>query len=333
MSRTKEFRKLCSGRNNIYVLHGAIRNNSVIIVRWLLTRGVNIERRLGDYNALNEAVHWASKEIVEILLDHGADPNVQDNNSCTPLHIAVLNESVEIVRCLLDRNVDLEIRDDIGETPLLTAARSGSDKITRLLLGAKVNPSTLNDVGRTPLHIAAMYGFREIADMLLAYGSDVLVKETIFGNTPLHCAANGGYWDIAHSLLPYYGAYIPTNDSFETPLHTAVKFGYIDFLRQLLNYIKQNWDLSILNAQRRPDGFTALRIAIHRGSLHISQMLLENGASFTICSNNGKSDLDAALESDYEDIRKLGQDFKQLMALDKRPSLPSLLPHSLSSWS
>ena len=334
MSRTEELRKLCFGRDNVYVLHCAIKNDSVLIVRWLLTIGVDIERRVGDYNALHEAVYWVSKEIVEILLDHGADPNAQDFNSCTPLHLAVFNETVDIVRCLIDRNADLEISNDIGETPLHWAARSGLDKITQLLLSTKVNSSAVNDIGRTPLHNAVLHGYSEIVSMLLAHGSAVVVKDTASGNTALHYAAQEGHWDIAYSLLSYCGPCIDaTNDDFETSIHIAVKLSRTDFLRHLLNYIKQNCDLNILNVRRQGDKFTALRIAVDRGFLDISQILLENGASFTIRADDGKSDLDAALESDYEDIRNLGQNFKQLMAMVKRPSLSGLQRHTPGSWS
>ena len=57
-------------------------------------------------------------EIVELLLEHGANPNVQDNDGRTPLHYAVENCHVDVARVLLDHGADPTIRDNEGMTPL-----------------------------------------------------------------------------------------------------------------------------------------------------------------------------------------------------------------------
>jgi hypothetical protein len=55
---------------------------------------------------------------VRFLLEHGADPNVQDKDGGTPLHFAVEGCHVDVARLLLDYGADPTIRDNKGRTPL-----------------------------------------------------------------------------------------------------------------------------------------------------------------------------------------------------------------------
>jgi ankyrin repeat protein len=55
---------------------------------------------------------------VRFLLEHGADPNVQDKDGWTPLHRAVIKCHVDVARVLLDYGADPTIRDNEGRTPL-----------------------------------------------------------------------------------------------------------------------------------------------------------------------------------------------------------------------
>jgi ankyrin repeat protein len=57
------------------------------------------------------------QKVAELLLEHGADPNVQDDNNNTPVHLALqsgLVERAELFACVAYSNA----RDD-GNTILL----------------------------------------------------------------------------------------------------------------------------------------------------------------------------------------------------------------------
>jgi ankyrin repeat protein len=72
----------------------------------------------GGMRPLHIAARNGYLEIVELLLEHGANPNVQDNDGRTPLHYAVENCHVGVARVLLDHGADPTIRDNNGMTPL-----------------------------------------------------------------------------------------------------------------------------------------------------------------------------------------------------------------------
>ena len=56
------------------------------------------------------AVWLYRPEIVEKLIKNGADPNVQDDNGETSLHIAVVTKQNSLAKFLISHGADLQIR-------------------------------------------------------------------------------------------------------------------------------------------------------------------------------------------------------------------------------
>jgi ankyrin repeat protein len=98
------------------------------------------------------AVRYERRDAAELLLEHGADINAQDNTGMTPLHTATLGRR-ETAEWLLARGADATIRDHFGDTPAHLAAIFGSGVITVLAQhGAPLD--TPNHAGLTPLQLA-----------------------------------------------------------------------------------------------------------------------------------------------------------------------------------
>ena len=72
---------------------------------------------------LHEAIREGDIKRVEALLlsSNGADANKQDNDGEAPLHCAAYNGHLEIVKLLLDAGADVNMQDNMV-TPLHWAA-------------------------------------------------------------------------------------------------------------------------------------------------------------------------------------------------------------------
>ena len=99
-----------SHRLGVTPLHSALFGKRIEIARLLIERGanVNIARGGGDWprtgwTALHYAAGFALKELVQLLLSHGADVTIRDEQFKTPLDIARDEEQQEIVDLLLER--------------------------------------------------------------------------------------------------------------------------------------------------------------------------------------------------------------------------------------
>ena len=74
-------------------------------------------------------------EVIQLLLDHGADVNAQKEDRWTALHLGVLFGHVQVVEVLLKRGADPHARTKKGETPFQLASSSSRNhtQIMRLL--------------------------------------------------------------------------------------------------------------------------------------------------------------------------------------------------------
>jgi ankyrin repeat protein len=73
------------------------------------------------------SAHWdpeGQRQVVELLIDGGADPNAFDNSGVAPLHRAVRTRSSQAVRALIDRGADPRLKNKRGSTPLHLAVQN-----------------------------------------------------------------------------------------------------------------------------------------------------------------------------------------------------------------
>jgi ankyrin repeat protein len=115
-----------------------------------------------------QAYHYKDKdvdrrEVVRILLDAGADPNIADNKGMTPLIANSWN--LEIAQMLIAHGANVNARASDGFTPLLNA---GTVELTRLLLEHGADPFAKTEQGKTALDWAKQMGRKDQAALLEA---------------------------------------------------------------------------------------------------------------------------------------------------------------------
>ncbi|MFA6287194.1 MAG: ankyrin repeat domain-containing protein [Opitutaceae bacterium] len=130
----------------------------------------------GGVSVLHENLmgRHADLETVKVLLDHGANINARWPNvwNIVALHCAAANPGqTEILRLLLDRGADIDIQNDTGSTPLMFAADRGNADRVRLLLARGADTDIRSRSG-TAAERARKAGHPEIAGLIEAAASE-----------------------------------------------------------------------------------------------------------------------------------------------------------------
>lgn len=152
----------------------------------------------GHYTALDLACEHEQLEIIDLLLEAGADVNQPNRHLERPLHSVCFNGNAIIVQRLLEAGARLDLRDENGETPLTIAIERCHEDIVKLLLqyGAKDQLNTIYG-DETPLTRAITYCGSDMISILLDAGADPNLP-TIY---PLHMASEINHIDAVQLLL------------------------------------------------------------------------------------------------------------------------------------
>src|SRR3978361_2109040 len=62
--------------------------------------------------------NYKTNDMLTMILEAGADPNIQDNTGSTALHYAVQKNNVEAIMLLLHFEANQNIKDNFGQTPI-----------------------------------------------------------------------------------------------------------------------------------------------------------------------------------------------------------------------
>eukprot|EP00047_Mylnosiga_fluctuans_P005684 m.242022 g.242022 ORF g.242022 m.242022 type:complete len:496 (-) comp13955_c0_seq1:99-1586(-) len=171
-------------------LHFAALNGHVEVVRYLLSK-VPEDNTPG----ITHPIHWAcfrpNLPTIALLIANGADINVVDSESFTPIMRAAQRNQVLVTAFLLGRGARVDVADKDGDTALHWAVNKGNLALTRLLLSAGADPRARDRCGQTPLHLAVVGGSLDVVQELVRAGSSHS-QEDDNGRTPLRLAQNRG---------------------------------------------------------------------------------------------------------------------------------------------
>ena len=124
--------------------------------------------------ALHLAVEHRHADVVQVLIDAGADIEATDRAGCSPLLLASSPlGSAKIVKQLVEAGAGVHAVDPKGNTCLLLAALRGHTDTVRYLAGLpEVNLNHADNKGYTALHLAVKQKHAEVMQVLLDAGAD-----------------------------------------------------------------------------------------------------------------------------------------------------------------
>jgi len=204
---------------HLAVLYGFVKTLIVLIENKF---SVN-ERRSGNGSTpLFSAVFNNHEECVKILIEHGADVNVEAFDKQSPLHQSAESGATKCAQLLIDNKAEINCKKINGLTPLHFAANEGHIECLKLLIDnrAEINCKEIN--GWTPLHFAAGKGHIECLKLLIDNRAEINCKD-IDGFTPLHQAAAKGH-NISIKLLIERGADVNIQNKYMESALVAITF-------------------------------------------------------------------------------------------------------------
>lgn len=122
----------------------------------------------GDgFTALHVSVTHGHLHLTRVLLDQGADPNVQTcSKNMTPLHIAAQSCNFDLMESLVTHGAQVDLQDVCGNTALHHCSVKGFGQGVRLLLDWKAVKDISNLSDNTPAQEAEKRGHWHIVEML-----------------------------------------------------------------------------------------------------------------------------------------------------------------------
>ena len=299
------------GRNRS-PLAAASHNRHIQVAKLLHQHGAVLPTGYSGYTLLHAASSDGSMNVVQWLLDIGADVNVQGDDHKTPLHLAAANGRLEVVQTLLGHSVDVNDAAAWGKyTPLHEASLGGHLDVVRLLIQNGADAST--DLQKLFL-LASKSKSAETVQFFIQLGADVNARDERY-LTPLHLASFVGSDDTVRILIEH-GADVNTRDeSHRTPLHVASSQGHDDVVQLLIElgadvHARDQNESTNLHMVSSSKDFPWLYSATTLCSC--ARLLIEHGANVNAYDRNHKTPLHLAV-SFSDDFDDPNADFLRLL--------------------
>jgi len=294
---------------NYSLLRTAIKKEQKEMAEFLIRKGIDVNKKEGKGKLLplTIAVGLGYEEMVRFLLERGADVNIQDNDS-TPLHIAVVCGFLEITKLLLEKKLNIDEKDGKGYTPLdkaidyldknVTVGKNddGVKNAGELIALLIENDATFDPGSNKNKKFFARVAKEGKVDTLKLLLEKIpeLAKSIPENYSLLRIAIRKKQKEMAEFLIDK-GVDVNKNEGEgkQLPLAIAVELGYEEMVKLLL---KKEADVNIQGSYSTP-----LHIAVMRGFLGITSLLLDKKPNIDEKDRGGQTALDIAIDSLNDD--------------------------------
>src|SRR5581483_3021846 len=171
------------------------------IIDFLLQAGADpTQKDENGVSAIVAAADAGNTEILKKFIYHGLNINSTDSDGDTPLMLACSRGDLDSVKVLIAAGANVNLQNENGETALIQVDNITDPEIVKLLIGANAKLDTTDNTGRTALIAAASVENPGILQLLIDAGSDVNAADED-GMTTLIAAAQAGKLENLKVLL------------------------------------------------------------------------------------------------------------------------------------
>lgn len=252
-------------------LFSAIEKWSIKDVQTLLDNWEDVDSKRWGSTPLMEAAFSGKKEIVKILLDYSADPNIKNSSRWwTALHFATMKWHKKIIELLIEYWADIEAEDWDNIRPIMMASAWWNKDIVNLFIEYWADIEAKSWPWCSALGFAAAGWHKDIVKLLLDSGANDFVdrdwatsicyaiesedsgtielilkkwsvinyKDSTNGETPLMKACSKWNYKIVKLLLEYWAdVNMKTWWFWKTALNIAKKWGH----EKIVELLKEYW--------------------------------------------------------------------------------------------
>ncbi len=233
---------------------------------------VDVNAFAADYGTGNRLLHmsvmFGDPQLVQFLLDCGADPELTSEDGQLPIRrVMGLKDDVTkraVGRCLIegamavrsDREKLVKLSEIVAENSSCTEVRDEVERSILEIVGSMKNPNVLGEGGMAAIHLLVLLGSSKVMERVLSfekvdpnvlsgYSKDEERRVCIGERRSYHCSSSA--------------------------LHLAVECGNLAVLQTLLNHRDINPNLA-----RESDLRTPLHLAMYGNEVEISDALMSH---------------------------------------------------------
>jgi ankyrin repeat protein len=268
------------------------------VIHLLLDKGANVNVQGGLCgNALQAASHGGHEQVVKLLLDKGADVNAQSGTFGNALHAASQGGHEQVVKLLLDKGADVNAQGGLYGNALHAASQGGHEQVVKLLLDKGAGVIAQGRIFCNALQAASEGGHEQVVKLLLDKGADVNAQGGSYGNA-LHAASHGGHEQVVKLLLNKGADVIAQGGVFCNALHAASHGGHEQVVKLLLDKgADVNSQCGLYD--------NALQAASEGGHEQVVKLLLDKGADVDAQGGLYSNALQAASAGGHKQVVKL----------------------------
>lgn len=330
--------------DNRTCLHLAVLSGSVPMVQRLVQQNMNLNQKdIKQKTPLHYAIEGKScdsGEIALVLLSKGANFNIQDIHKDYPLHSAVKHSKLHVIEYLIDAGADLNVTNENSQTPLhysLERDTRNRQEIFFLLLSYGANVNLIDIHGNCPLHLAAKHCNRVTIQYLLNAGAsqdvtnakkqtplhvfvtahdDSSITELLIGKnidavdalsrSALHLAAIQGFHLNVTTLIEHGANPVLRDSSGGLPFSYGCQSGSIKCVNLINDILDGSLSISKLTSKSLQNTHTeSLMRAIQNKDIFEVMILTRFLADVNFCDKNEQTPLHLAAVNDHYEIIKI----------------------------
>jgi ankyrin repeat protein len=207
-------------------LQRAILKHNLQTVKYFIERGadVNLLTCDGHKNSTIEVAILTNKlEIIDCLIEPGANLNARDRDLLTPLYFAVVNNKTASALHLVEKGADLNIPDSERETIFYYSVHDNNIILAKHFIKFGSNLNYQMPGYGLALEVAILHGNIHMVNILIDGGADINLRDNYFGNTELHDAVRKSKPGLVHYFIDRGADINIPNNKREPPPHWILK--------------------------------------------------------------------------------------------------------------